>query len=87
MQINLTGHLTLVTGATGQLGRVIARTLGDCGSDVVVQYLKNARKASELVKELQAKGVRALAVQADVTNQASVQMMKDAKNFVRARRS
>ena len=76
MQINLTGHLTLVTGATGQLGRVIARTLGDCGSDVVVQYLKNAQKASELVTEIQAKSVRALAVQADVTDQVSIRNMQ-----------
>jgi 3-oxoacyl-[acyl-carrier protein] reductase len=78
MQIDLSGHLALVTGATGQLGRVIARTLGDCGSSVVIQYLNNAQKASELAAELQAKGVSALAVQADITDQASILEMKDA---------
>jgi 3-oxoacyl-[acyl-carrier protein] reductase len=77
MQIDLSGHLTLVTGATGQLGRVITRTLGDCGSDVVLQYLKNSQKASDLVKVIQAKGVRAIAVQADITDQASIQKMKE----------
>jgi 3-oxoacyl-[acyl-carrier protein] reductase len=76
MNINLKGRLALVTGGSGQLGRVICRTLGDCGADVVVNYHQNARKAQELVAELQAKGVRALAVQADVTDEASIRAMK-----------
>jgi 3-oxoacyl-[acyl-carrier protein] reductase len=76
MEINLKGHLALVTGGSGQLGRVICRTLGDCGADVVVNYHQNVRKAHELVDELHRKGVRAMAVQADVTDQASIQAMK-----------
>jgi 3-oxoacyl-[acyl-carrier protein] reductase len=78
MEINLKGHLALVTGGSGQLGRVICRTLGDCGADVVVNYHHNAHKAHELVTELHGKGVRALAVQADVTDPASIQAMKAA---------
>jgi 3-oxoacyl-[acyl-carrier protein] reductase len=76
MQIDLTGHLAIVTGATGQLGRAITRALGACGSDVVVQYHQNSRKASELVAELQAQGRRALAVQADITGQDSILQMR-----------
>jgi 3-oxoacyl-[acyl-carrier protein] reductase len=78
MQINLKGHIALVTGGSGQLGRVICRTLGDCGADVVVNYHQNAGKAHELVAELRAKGVRSLAVQADVTDEASIRAMKAA---------
>ncbi len=58
------------------LGRVISRTLGDCGADVVVHYHQNEDKARELVDELRAKGVQALMVQADVTNTAEIQRMK-----------
>jgi 3-oxoacyl-[acyl-carrier protein] reductase len=76
MEINLKGHLALVTGGSGQLGRVICRTLGDCGANVVVNYHQNSRKAQELVTELHQKGVHAMAVQADVTDQASIQAMK-----------
>ena len=36
LQLNLDNHLAIVTGATGQLGRVMARTLAACGADVVV---------------------------------------------------
>ena len=78
MEINLKGHLALVTGGSGQLGRVICRTLGDCGADVAVNYHQNEKKAQELVAELRAKGVRALAVRADVTDEASTRAMKAA---------
>jgi len=76
MEINLKGKIALVTGGSGQLGRVICRALGNCGADVVVNYHQNAAKARELVAELQAKGVRALAVQADVTDETSLRAMK-----------
>jgi 3-oxoacyl-[acyl-carrier protein] reductase len=76
MEINLKGKIALVTGGSGQLGRVICRSLGDCGADVVVNYHRNAAKAHELVDELHAKGVRSLAVQADITDQASIRAMK-----------
>ncbi len=76
MEINLKGKLALVTGGSGQLGRVICRTLGDCGADVAVNYYRNAAKAVELVAELQAKGARAFAVQADVTDEASIGAMR-----------
>ena len=76
MQINLKNHIALVTGGSGQLGRVICRTLGNCGADVVVHYHQNSSKAQELVDELHSKGVRSLMVQADVTNEDSIQAMK-----------
>lgn len=78
MEINLKGHLALVTGGSGQLGRVICRTLGDCGADVIVNFYQNSRKANELVAELQGKGVRAMAIQADVTDQTSIRSMQAA---------
>jgi 3-oxoacyl-[acyl-carrier protein] reductase len=78
MNIDLRGHLALVTGGSGQLGRVMCRTLGDCGADVVVHYHQNAAKAGDLVAELEAKGVRAMAVQADITDEASIRAMRQA---------
>ena len=72
MNIDLHNKLAIVTGGAGQLGRVMCRTLADCGADVVINYRSSASKAAELVSELQGKGVRALAVQADVTDPAAV---------------
>ncbi|RAP78641.1 SDR family NAD(P)-dependent oxidoreductase [Paenibacillus montanisoli] len=77
MALNLTGRIALVTGATGELGRVMARTLAACGADVAIHYNSNEAKASELQAEITATGRRAVIVKADITNQASVLAMKD----------
>lgn len=76
MDINLKGKLAVVTGGSGELGRVICCTLADCGADVVINYHQNELKAQQLVAELQEKGVRAMAAQADVTIQAEILAMK-----------
>jgi 3-oxoacyl-[acyl-carrier protein] reductase len=78
MKIDLSGHLAVVTGGSGQLGRCMVRTLADCGADVVIHYLNNRDKAEELRKEITEKGVRAMTVQADVTEETSVHAMRDA---------
>lgn len=74
--IDLKGKIALVTGGSGQLGRVMARRLAEAGADVIVHYYRNRQKADELVTELTAKGVRAMAVQADVTDPESVRRMQ-----------
>ncbi len=78
MNIDLTGKTAIVTGATGQLGRTIARTLAQCGADMAVHYLNNADMAQQLTRDIEAMGRRAFAVQADVADAASVNAMADA---------
>ncbi|WP_105618678.1 SDR family NAD(P)-dependent oxidoreductase [Vallitalea okinawensis] len=77
MKINLTDKIVLVTGSTGQLGRVMIRSLAACGADVVIHYSKNIEKANELLEEVKAYGRRAITVQADITDYESVMKMKD----------
>ncbi len=77
MEINLQGRTALVTGATGELGRVMARTLAVCGARVIIHYHSNRAKAEELVGEIDGKGTGAMAVQADITDQKSVESMRD----------
>ena len=77
MKIDLSGKIALVTGATGQLGRVMVVTLAECGADVVIQYLNNEEKAIELTQKVTAMGRRAIAVQADITDLSSIMKMKD----------
>ncbi len=78
LTIDLTGKVAVVTGATGQLGRVMVRTLASCGADVAIHYLRNREQADELVAEVTALGRRALAVQADVGELDSVLALRDA---------
>ena len=78
MKIDLSNKVAVVTGAAGELGRVITRTLADCGADVVIHYNNSQAKAEALLAEVQAKGVRAMLYQADITNAKSVNAMRDA---------
>ena len=77
MTIDLTGKTAVITGATGQLGRVMARTLAASGADIALHYLQNQAMANELVAEITALGRRAVAIQADITSEADVNRMRD----------
>ncbi|BBH19542.1 beta-ketoacyl-ACP reductase [Paenibacillus baekrokdamisoli] len=77
MKIDLTGKIALVTGATGQLGRVIVRTLAQCGADVVIHYKSNEAKAIQLQNEIKSLGRRAIIVTADITSLDSIMSMKE----------
>jgi len=57
----------LVTGASRGIGRGIALALAGAGWDIVVNYAANATAAAEVVAEIEARGARAHAVQADVS--------------------
>jgi 3-oxoacyl-[acyl-carrier protein] reductase len=74
--IDLSGKVALVTGATGELGRAMVRTLARAGADVVVHYLRNADQADALAKELRALGRAAVAVRADITDEGSVNALR-----------
>lgn len=77
MKIDLTGKTALVTGASGELGRVMARTLAQCGADVAIHYIRNEENAKRLLNEIKALGRRAIIVQADITEFDSVMKMRD----------
>lgn len=77
MNIDLRGQTALITGASGQLGRVMARTLALCGADIVIHYNQNESKAAELQAEIEGIGRRAVTVQADVTKANEVTAMKE----------
>jgi len=77
LQLDLTNRVCVVTGASGDLGRMIVRTLGDCGADVAIQYLKNVETATTLENELHAMGRRAFTIQCDITDEQGVMAMRD----------
>jgi glucose 1-dehydrogenase len=71
----LLGQRALVTGASSGIGRAIALSLGEAGADVVINYVSDEDKALGLAEEIRAKGVRALALRADVSDEAQVGAM------------
>ena len=66
--IDLNGHFALVTGASGELGRVMARTLAACGADVALSYLNSPTSAETVAAEIATTGRKAKAFKADVTS-------------------
>ncbi|MBQ6042324.1 MAG: SDR family oxidoreductase [Oscillospiraceae bacterium] len=78
LTIDLRGNLAVITGASGMLGRVIARTFADCGADLVLHYYHNKDEADMLAGELRRKtGRRVMTVQGDLTSAEDVARMKD----------
>jgi NADP-dependent 3-hydroxy acid dehydrogenase YdfG len=73
----LKGQTALVTGANSGIGRAIALALGRAGADVVVNYVAAPEDATRVVDEIRQGGRRAMAVQADVSNEAEVETMFD----------
>ena len=72
----LKGQKALVTGASSGIGRQVAIALGHAGADVVVNYVTDPDKAQEAVREVERRcGVRAMAIQADVSSEEQVQAM------------
>ncbi len=65
----------IVTGASGGIGRAVARRLARDGLSVVVGYAGGARRAEEVVAEIAAHDGRAMPVQADVASAPDVERL------------
>jgi NAD(P)-dependent dehydrogenase (short-subunit alcohol dehydrogenase family) len=76
-RFRLDGRVALVTGGAQGIGRAFAHALGEAGASVAVVDL-NLENAEQVVSELAAKGVSAMALKADVTSAADVQAMIEA---------
>jgi NAD(P)-dependent dehydrogenase (short-subunit alcohol dehydrogenase family) len=68
-------RVALVTGASRGVGALTARLLGERGVNVVVNYRHKARRAEQVVAEIEQAGAKGQAVQADITNAESVHSM------------
>ena len=68
---SLAGKVSVVTGAKRGIGRSLATALAEAGSDVVL-LVRGPRDAADAVADLEALGVRAAAVGADVTEPRQV---------------
>jgi 3-oxoacyl-[acyl-carrier protein] reductase len=76
-----TNQVAVVTGASKGIGAAIAKAFGAEGASVVVNYASSKEGADRVVKEITAKGGKAIAVQGDVSKQADVtRLFAETKN-------
>jgi NAD(P)-dependent dehydrogenase (short-subunit alcohol dehydrogenase family) len=68
----------LVTGAARRLGREIALGMARAGWDVAVHYGSSAEQAARTVADIEALGRRAVALPADLDDEAAVEALFDA---------
>ena len=72
MNTSLTNKIALVTGGSRNIGRETALALAQHGADVVITYRERRDSAENTVQDLQALGVRAAALQIDLTGTAQL---------------
>ena len=73
MDFDLTDTTVLVTGGTRGIGRAIVEAFADAGARVAFTYRSSAETADEIVADLSARGVEAIAIQGDVANPQAAQ--------------
>jgi 3-oxoacyl-[acyl-carrier protein] reductase len=74
---NLTGRVALVTGASSGLGQQFARALADNGASVAL-VARRTDRLEALKAEIEAKGGKAVTIEADVTDRAAMVAAYDA---------
>ena len=71
----LHGKVALISGGSRGIGRAIAERLGRNGADVALTYAGNQDKAEAVAATIRAGGVRALALQSDLSQVAQTRIL------------
>ncbi len=68
----LEGQTAVVTGASRGIGKAIAISLAKEGAEVIINYSSSLENANQVVSEIKSFGGKALPLQADISNESSV---------------
>src|SRR5699024_1752386 len=79
--MTLTDKNAIVTGSSRGIGKAIALELGRRGANVAINYAGNEVKEQEVVEELQALGVQAIKIQANVAKESEVKKRMKEEEF------
>lgn len=75
--LELEGKRALVTGGSRGIGAAIALALAEGGADVAITYSRSGERAAEIVRAVEAKGRKAVAIQADAGDPAAIRRSVD----------
>jgi len=71
----LKGKVAVITGSARGLGKAIAERYATLGADIVLNYARDKAAAEETLANIKAMGVKAIAVQGDVSKVAEIQKL------------
>ena len=74
---DLSDKVALVTGAARDIGRATSLRLAELGASVVVNYRSNDTEAEETVRQITAKGGRAIAAKGNVLSATDIKRVVD----------
>jgi 3-oxoacyl-[acyl-carrier protein] reductase len=73
--LNLTGKISLVTGASSGIGAATAIALAEQGASIAINYNRNEAGAQQVHQAITAAGGKAIVIQADVTKTTDIKAM------------
>jgi enoyl-[acyl-carrier protein] reductase III len=75
--MSLEGRLALVTGGGRGIGQAIALKLASQGTDIIVNFFRHRESAEKTAKDIEALGVKAETIRANVGDPAKIEEMFD----------
>jgi 3-oxoacyl-[acyl-carrier protein] reductase len=78
MSFSLSKKVALVTGSSRGLGYGVAKSLGNAGAKVVINYLNDRDSAEKALEKLKADGTHAMLVRADVSDPEQIASLVEA---------
>jgi 3-oxoacyl-[acyl-carrier protein] reductase len=72
---SLTGKVAIITGSSRGIGRAIGERLAEDGASVVINYNRSANEAREVVAGIEARGGKAITIQADTSSVGDIRRL------------
>jgi NAD(P)-dependent dehydrogenase (short-subunit alcohol dehydrogenase family) len=75
MPSDMSGKTAIITGSSRGIGAAVAIRLAEHGANVVINYNSSSKQAEDVAQKCRSHGVKAIVVQADVSQASEVEKL------------